>query len=392
MAASSAEQWAFGCLLATAGSIAFSIALGQFCAGVAFLTFVVALTKRQVRFRMPGVAWLWVAFVVVAVATSWHAGGGHGLWKRTGKLLWFVLIPVAASLVRRPDRARKVLWAFLIGCVVLGLKDLIWEPLRAWRAPTPDYLTSLIDKGSMTDGQMLMLGLVAGVVMLLVPLKEGRRPSPWLWGMLAIQAAGLLINFKRGSWFCAAILAGLALLTQLRWRAWVMLLLLTTAFFALPPVQTRMGQLRREFDSDGGGRLTMWCRVVPYLIRAHPEGVGYGCLTNEMMRQAHPKVERDRNHVHANWGQVLVETGWLGLGIYLLWMGKALVDGVRGIGSMRTAAWKDRALGVAVLMMFVGLLLNGLVEYNFGDTELMFIYAVLMGLAVARPDPASGLS
>ena len=125
----------------------------------------------------------------------------------------------------------------------------------------------------------------------------------------------------------------------------------------------------------------MWCRVVPFLIHAHPAGVGYGCLTNDMMREAYRKVEPNRNHVHANWGEVLVETGWLGLGLYLLWMGKALLDGIRMIGGTRMAAWKDRAVGVAVLLMFVGLLLNGLVEYNFGDTELMFVYAVLMGLA-----------
>lgn len=376
----SAETWAFGCLLATVFSIAFSIALGQLCAGFVFLAFVAALVKRQIRFCMPGVAWLGAVFIVLAVVTSWHAGGGHGLWRRAGKLLWFCLIPITVSLTNRPGRAGKVVWAFLAGCAVLGLKDLVWHPIRAWRAPAPDYLTSLIDKGSMTDGQMLMLGLVAGVVFLMAPLKEGRRPSFWLCGMLAAQAAGLLINFKRGSWFCAAILAGVVLLTQLKWRAWVVLVLLTVAFFALPPVQTRMGQLRREFDVEGGGRLTMWCRVVPYLIHAHPQGVGYGCLTNDMMRQADPKVERNRNHVHTNWGQVLVETGWLGFGLYLLWMGKALANGIRMVWATRTAAWKDRAVGVAALVLFIGLLLNGLVEYNFGDTELMFIYAIVIGL------------
>jgi O-antigen ligase len=379
----SLDQWAFGSLLATVFSITFSIALGQVFAGVAFLLFVIGLCKGRLTFRLPAIVWFAAAFAVVAVVTSWRGGGASGLWGRTGKLLWFMLIPVTASLACRSDRVEKMIGAFLWGSVVLALKDLVKNPLRAWRNPSPDFLTSLIDKGSMTDGQMLMLGLVAGVVMAMATLKAGRRLPGRVWGMLAVQGAGLLIGFKRGSWFCAMLLAGLVLLTNFRWRAWLLLVLVTAAFFSLPPVQTRMGQLKREFNKDGGGRLTMWCRVAPFLIHERPDGVGYGCLTNRMMRYAYRKVEANRNHLHANWAQVLVETGWLGLAVYLLWMGRALMDGVNWVRLTRAGPPGEFTTALAVLMMLAGLLLNGLVEYNFGDTELMFIYAITMGLASA---------
>jgi hypothetical protein len=375
------DQWAFGCLLATVFSIAFSIALGQVFAGLTFLLFLTGLFKGRISGRLPAVVWFAAAFTAVAVATSWRGGGAHGLWGRTGKLLWFMLIPVTASLACRPDRASKVIWAFLLGCVTLALKDLIGNPIRAWQNPVPDYLTALIDKGSMTDGQMLMLGLVVGVLMVLVPLKEERRPSRWMVALLVTLGAGLLIGFKRGSWFCAILLVGLILLKNFRWRAWLLLVLITAAFFSLPPVQTRMGQLKREWNRDGGGRLTMWSRVAPFLIQKRPEGVGYGCLTNRMMRYACRYAEPNRNHLHANWAQVLVETGWLGLALYLLWMGKALADSVRWVRLTREGPFPEKTVSVAALLMLGGLFLNGLVEYNFGDTELMFIYAILMGLA-----------
>ena len=41
------------------------------------------------------------------------------------------------------------------------------------------------------------------------------------------------------------------------------------------------------------------------------------------------------------------------------------------------------AAACMVVLLLAGLMLNGLVEYNFGDTEMMFVYAVMMGLAVA---------
>ncbi len=380
---STLNERAFAALLATMFSIAFSIALGQIFAGVCFLFFGMALYKGQIRLCVPRVMGVALAFIVLAVALSWWHGGAEGLWSRCGKLMWFLLIPVTASLVVVPGRDRTVVLAFLAGSAVLGLKDLLLYPFLAWRKPVPDYLTSLIDKGSMTDGQMLMLGVVGSVLILLATLRAGRRVPWWLWAMLVAQAAGLLINFKRGSWLCTIILIGVILLIHVRWKVWLLAVVLLVGFFALPPVQARMGTLKKEFNVEGGGRLTMWFKIAPALVHDHPEGIGYRRLTNGMMRDIFRKVEPNRNHLHANWAQRLVETGWVGLGIYLTWMMKTLADGIAWVRRRRDSAWEDRAVACASVFLVIGLLLNGLVEYNFGDTEIMFVYAFLMGLAGA---------
>jgi len=299
-------------------------------------------------------------------------------------LLWFSLIPLTASVLVHPERDRRLILAFLAGCAVLGVKDMVAYPVMAWRMPVPDFLTALIDKGSMTDGQMLMLGVVGSTFLIFSMIKMGKKIPWWAWGMLVAQAGGLLINFKRGSWFCALILVGVSLLIHLRWRSWLLALVIVAGFFLLPPVQSRLGQLKREFNVEGGGRLTMWFEIAPALIREHPQGVGYGCLTNEMMRNVSRRVERNRNHLHANWAQVLIETGWLGLALYLAWMLKSVRDGVRWTRRGALIGGDEPVwAGVAVLLL-AGLLLNGLVEYNFGDTEMMFIYAVIMGWVAAR--------
>jgi len=46
------------------------------------------------------------------------------------------------------------------------------------------------------------------------------------------------------------------------------------------------------------------------------------------------------------------------------------------------ASWKLSVAFLAAvrLLLFTGLLLNGFVEHNFGDTELMMVYAVVMGV------------
>lgn len=377
------EERAFAALLATLFAITFSIALGQLFAGICLALFLLGLFKKQIVWRTPaGTIWV-VAFVVLAVILSASHGDAAGLWRRVSRLGWFILIPVTASLVNRPGRDWKVIAAFLAGAAVLGVKDLVFHPILAGLKPVPDYLTALIDKGSMTDGQMLMLGVVGTVLVLVLAMKQ-RRPIPWWgWVLLLAQVAGLVINFKRGSWFCAMILIGIMVLMQLRWRAWVVMVTGLVIFFALPPVQTRMGQLKREFNVEGGGRLTMWFKIAPALIQEHPAGLGYGCLTNEQMKQVFKRVEPNRNHLHANWAQVLVETGWAGLALYLAWMAKMLLNKLAWIRRVRGATLEERGVAWVALALLVGLLLNGLVEYNFGDTELVFIYAFIMGLTEA---------
>ena len=377
------EERAFTALLATVFAITFSIALGQFFAGLCLCLFLLGLFKKQIVWRSPPGSLLALAFILLAVVLSASQGEVAGLWKRVGRLGWFILIPVTASLVVVPGRARKIMASFLAGCAVLGVKDLVLFPILAWHKPVPDYLTALIDKGSMTDGQMLMLGVVGTVLVLVMAVKERRSIPWWGWVILLAQVAGLVINFKRGSWFCALILIGIMVLMQFRWRAWLVMVLGLVIFFSLPPVQTRMVQLKREFNVEGGGRLTMWFKIAPVLIQEHPAGLGFGCLTNDKMRQVFRRVEPNRNHLHANWAQVLVETGWAGLALYLAWMVKMLLNKLAWIRCVRGGAVEERGLAWVAFTILVGLLLNGLVEYNFGDTELMFIYAFIMGLTGA---------
>lgn len=377
-----AEEIAFGGLAATAFSLAFSIALAQVCAGACLLALIVALIRRQAHLRGGAATLLCAVFVVAAVMTSlfgW-AGGLSGLWQRTGKLLWFALLPAAAALADKPGRSRRVLIAFVAGTVVSGLKVCIRNPIQAWRDHPADYLTAVIDKGSMTDGQILMLGTVVSLTLAGAVIRAGRRIPACIWLSLVIQIAALLVNFKRGSWFCALILGGAALAPHIRWQTRIILAAAVAGLLLLPPVQTRLGQLRGEFDAGGGGRLTMWFKVAPRLIHERPMGIGYGGLTNRIMRYADRHVEPNRNHLHSNIAQVLVETGWIGLALYAAWMAVACRDHLRWLALAR-AAPESRAVAMAFTMLFAGLLLNGVVEYNFGDTELMMLYGIAMGVA-----------
>ena len=69
--------------------------------------------------------------------------------------------------------------------------------------------------------------------------------------------------------------------------------------------------------------------------------------------------------------------GWLGLLAYIAWMGLVLWDLARLIKRSRAGP------AIILLFMLLGLMANGLVEYNLCDTELIFIYAMIMGSAAS---------
>ena len=81
------------------------------------------------------------------------------------------------------------------------------------------------------------------------------------------------------------------------------------------------------------------------------------------------------NHLHNNPLQITAELGWPGL---LVWSGLML--------SALWFAWQRwrRRAGLVELAgfgMLFGLMVNGLVEYNFGDLEIFMLLCVATGMA-----------
>ena len=93
-------------------------------------------------------------------------------------------------------------------------------------------------------------------------------------------------------------------------------------------------------------------------------------------------IPKNHKHAHNNVLQITLEDGYLGLAAYLWWMG--------AFGWLSWRAWRRNAradpaaaaLSIAVFSTFIGFQVAGLVEYNFGDTEVLEIFFVMMGLGV----------
>lgn len=388
-------------LIAHAGLLPISIAAGQIWAYLFALLALLAWCFGGLRgvSRMP--LFRVISLFVIAAVFSVFIGLRPALaLKKLDRflLLAVVLVPPLMESVREPAAAgrlgRSLIRAFLAGCTVKALYDCVRIPItylaqiRAYDAAmasgslAADALRPTIyDAGNMRDPQFYVVALCIAAA-LWFARTPGYRRGFVLISVLSTGCA-VLLHFKRGAWIALA----LSLLTMgtlaRRWRAVALLVLIGLAAMLLPPVRARVAQLGDEFQLRGGGRYGLWTRVAPNLYQQYPMGMGWRSVQHEDLLGFGAPVQRKLNHLHNNFMQVRLETGWFGAAAWVLWMGSAFVLLFRGWrrAERNQSLWRGAALGL--FGAFLALHLNGLVEYNFGDSEVFMLMNLLMGLGAA---------
>ena len=386
-ATSPADQWACISLLGSTLTLGVSLPLARGFLVMALIFICLDFLKTRARPWIPLIAGLALAHLLLTVlSTVWGINPERGIGK-LHKLLWFISLPAAAWIIRKPERLGIFLKALTLGIGIKAVQSLLMIPLNAIRhlADFPSFSLALIDQGSITDAERIMVGVVITAALLIAGYSSRRR---FWWGVMAIQTLALILQFKRGSWFSAVIVLGLLAILHLRRRSILMMACLMVVISVLPPVHTRLAALRTEWDEStwqpgNTRRLLMWKYIAPPLIKEHPwMGIGYRSLTPEMMKKANRWIEPNRDHLHSNPIQVLVDTGIIGFAFYLLWMIRAVYDTI--LYRRRAAHGPDsKWMAAALLAGLVALLVNGLVEYNFGDGEIVLMYGFIMGAAAA---------
>ena len=270
--------------------------------------------------------------------------------------------PLAASVI-----------AFISGCAVRAVYDLVRVP---WQVT---HGVSLYDTGNMRDPQMYLASLC--LLLAVTQCGASHRWRALSASAILVQGMGLILHFKRGVWiaFCLAVCT-MGAWTR-RWRMLAALALLVGSSLLVPQVRQRIALLREVSETSTGGRYAMWSEVAPVLLREYPQGMGWSAVTHEDLLPHAEYLQPGLNHLHNNLLQVALETGWLGLAAWILWMGVALW--VMWRNARDTTDDLVACLSLGVMCAFIGLLANGMVEYNFGDTEILMLMCLLMGWSAA---------
>lgn len=369
--------WAF--------ALPLSIAVAEPFAFLSIAAWLYIATVRRRGFpglRRCGLLLPLMLYIVIAVlASSWGVRPSVS-FSKMHRLVLLLLVFAVGEAIRswQANGARQVLarpvYFFVSGAALLALYDLVRVPVECMQG------TALFDTGNMRDPQMFMVALIFLVARLVVP-GAVRAGNIWLWGLF-LSTVGLIVHFKRGVWIaCAASLVMMSVLVR-KWRLIAALLLSVGAVLLVPAVRERLAQIPEAFSGTQGGRYVLWTDVAPELLREHPFGMGLCATQNDDFLEYTRYVQPKLNHLHNNALQIAVELGWAGLAAWILWILAALWLMVSNLLKALKACDPLSWIAVGTLCAFVGLLLNGMVEYNFGDSEILMLFLFLIGVAWAQ--------
>ncbi len=197
-----------------------------------------------------------------------------------------------------------------------------------------------------------------------------------------LMAAALLINLKRGPWlaiFVQAIIFG-ALFS--RKAILFVLALVLVAATTITPVRSRASAFVDDFTIFGG-RQTMWAMGAE-LSQRYP--LGLGPHNARIMRELDSSLPESHRHMHNNFLNVAVESGWLGVAIFCWLFYRIIALGFRGTANrpaLPCGSSPYRALAYLMGISILGWQVAGLVEYNFGDGEVRIPALMIVGLLLA---------
>lgn len=189
--------------------------------------------------------------------------------------------------------------------------------------------------------------------------------------VIPLLGAALLINLKRGPWLGICVAALIFLARYHRRMVLPALTVIALTIFTINPIKQRIIDSADDFFISGG-RSNMW-QIGAELSVKYPLGIGFS--NSSILKNFDPNIPDVHNHFHNNFLNILVETGWIGLLLFLWWIKKIISTGLK-----INTSHPNYLLAFTISLSFISWQVAGLVEYNFGDSEVLLVVYLLLGV------------
>jgi O-antigen ligase len=376
------ETLAFGALLAFVSALQFSIAAAQILLAAMLLLWAALVVARGGRLAVPRMFWPLAVYAGLTLVSAAFSGDPLASLADSKQLVLFAIVPAVYDL----SRGRRA---------VLTIQVLITVGALAAIVGIVQYGILHYDNlGRRPQGTLTHYMTYSGVLMLVLSAAAARliyRTDDWVWPALVMPAllVALGLTFTRSAWVGA--FAALAVLALLRDRRLLALAPVAAALFvALAPasVTSRAYSMFNLDDPTNRDRMAM-LRSGVRMVRDHPlTGVGPDQVKVVYAHYRDPlAVEPLNPHLHNVPMQIAAERGLPALAAWLAFVGILAIDLLRLL-----RANQYRSVAAAGLAALVAMLTAGLFEYNFGDSEFLMLFLVLVTLpyAAERPGEAEG--
>ena len=365
----------------------FSVALAQICLGLSALLTIISILKDKGKNLT--ISNLEVSFYLLVIAMLASSLFSLDMSRSLFASLKFLQYPVAiigfrycgantwhiitALIISQTVSASHSLFEFILKTpleVFLGIAKKSLPPGPVTESGQLVFILPLtliylfFYRNKLTKNQILSLG-AAIILMLLAFLLNGKR-GPWI-GLIA-QVFGLILLIKSSKNRSIFLVLGLIFLLSL---------------MALPYTRIRLFSSIADFMISGG-RNEMW-RMGFDLLDRYPLGIGFH--NSKFIHVLNPELPALHRHLHNNFLNIAVEMGWFGLVVFINFALQIIITTYQEIMLFFNNKKNEIQNLIITLSLFLGTIgtnIAGLVEYNFGDSEVRNILFILMGIYLSK--------
>jgi O-antigen ligase len=369
------ERIGYFALLGFVAALQFSIAAANIFLGLCLLTWIIRTISLK-RVEVPPFFYPLVAYAIATLVSAAFSDDSNASFVDSKQLVLFLVVPMVYEFARGAKAPFVVQVIITVGAVS-ALYGIIQFGVLHF-----DNL------GRRPQGALGHYMTYSGIVMLVTCAAAARilftRDRIWPSLMMPALLVVLGLTFTRSAMVgaCAGI-AFLLLLKDLRLMA-VMPVLAALFFVLAPPTVTdRFMSMFDARDPTRIDRVTM-LKIGGRMVAAHPlTGVG-PTRVSARYRDFSTPAESDRvnPHLHNVPMQIAAERGLPALAAWIWMLVTLVIDMIR-----RLKVPESRFLAASALGAIVAMLAAGLAEYNFGDSEFLMLFLVLMTLPyAAKPE------
>ena len=254
--------------------------------------------------------------------------------------------------------------------------------------------------GQRPQGTLTHYMTYSGVLMLVIcsasaRLVFGARDRIWPALVMPALIVALSLTFTRNAWIGACVAVGLLFVLK-DFRLTALLPVILAVLFVLAPegLVSRLTSTFNAQDPANQDRFAM-IEVGALIVRDHPlTGVGPN-MVPRVYEQYRPDyaVNQTNPHLHNVPLQIAAERGVPALGVWIWFLAALALALVRMFrqAAPATGDRRGRVLAGGALAAVAAMLAAGLFEYNFGDSEFLMLFLVLITLpfAAARSEDAA---
>ena len=364
------ETAGLAAMIGVAGALQFSIAAAQILLAVGLACWLLLLVVRRERFAAPHFFWPLLAYGGLTLVSALLSTDVRASLLDCKQLVLFLIVPATYRFVSR-SRAPMLMTVILTCAAVSAAYGIVQYGILHY-----DFL------GHRPQGTLGHYMTYSGLLMLVIAIAIarvlfGRGERTWAALVIPALTVAVLLTFSRSATVGMCLAA--ALLFSLKdFRLFAIAPIAAAIFFALAP-----GQITQRFvsmfdtkDPTRRDRVAMLWEGERMIVANPLTGVGPNMVERRYAEYRGPDAVNEVNpHLHNVPIQIAAERGLPALAVWLWFIVTLFRDTWR-----RFTDGTDRFLPAAALAATTAMLTAGLFEYNFGDSEFLMLFLIVVTL------------